>query len=72
MQTFWDTTTDSPGHCPACAAGPAPVGGKDISCGRVSTGGACIDSVALPIFYNKTINQQPVDLTTVSTQYATA
>lgn len=70
--TFWDTKQDKPGLCPACAHGPAPVGGIDISCGRVSTGGACIDSLALPIFYNKTITEQPVDLTTVSTQYATA
>ena len=37
-----------------------------------ASGGACIDALALPIFYNKTIAQQPVDLTTVSTQYATA
>jgi arylsulfatase len=48
------------------------VGGIDISCGRTKPGGACIDALALPIFYNKTITEQPVDLTTVSTQYATA
>jgi arylsulfatase G len=70
--TYWDVNTSSPGLCPACASGPAPVGGKDYSCGRTKEGGGCIDSLALPIFYNKTISQQPVDLTTVSTQYAHA
>eukprot|EP01051_Picozoa_sp_SAG22_P009091 SAG22_NODE_732_length_7583_cov_3.250134_3_plen_381_part_00 len=70
--TFWDVHTHSPGRCPACVSGPAPVGGKDFSCGRTRQGGACIDALALPIFYNKTIAQQPVDLRTVSTQYASA
>ena len=69
--TFWDVNHSTPGKCSQCATGPAPVGGKDYSCGRTKEGGACIDTLALPIFYNKSISQQPVDLTTVSTQYAT-
>lgn len=70
--TYWDVNNTAPGLCPSCASGPKPVGGKDFSCHRDSIGGGCIDTLALPIFYNRTIDQQPVDLRTVSGQYATA
>ena len=70
--TYWDVNHSKPGLCPSCASGPKPVGGKDYSCGRTKEGGGCIDSLGLPIFYNKTIMAQPVNLTTISTQYAHA
>ena len=69
--TFAPTPAYNSSLCPACplSGQPMPDLPPETSCHRKC---GCIMDLGVPIFYNKTIKEQPVDLGTVSDQYGAA
>ena len=69
--TFAPTPAYNSSLCPACplSGQPMPDLPPETSCHRKC---GCIMNLGVPIFYNKTIKEQPVDLGTVSDQYGAA
>ena len=60
--------------CPACqrAGQPAPAPIADTCCSRPAGRGCPDADIGVPLFYNKTIKEQPVDLDTLSDKYGDA
>ena len=60
--------------CPACqrAGAPAPAPAGDECCGRKKGSGCPGQTIGVPLFHNKTIVEQPVNLDTLSARYGDA
>ena len=60
--------------CPACrrANDPAPPSAGDECCGRAKGKGCPGQDIGVPLFHNKTIVEQPVNLDTLSDRYGDA